>query len=201
MENGNCWYGWIGKNRDRFLRAPQNCFPMLVCDSCWHYWIFIDSALRALILYQFPSCIREWERVEASYFFYSTIFLLHFGADARLPKFPISRRSNAPSNKIQRGIINYCLAPSGAHTHTYTKTQRETSRSRIIRVNCCKHVHCRPPVRSQSARLILSVILIIICQLVQKIACLPEATEDDVVEQANRRHALEMEMRETQRHY
>lgn len=98
------------------------------------------------------------------------------------PNFPFPRRSNAPySNKIQRGIINYCLAPSSARPHiVHTKTQRETSRSRIIRVNCCKHVHCRPPLTDATTtarsrlRLILSAILIIICQLVQKIACLPE---------------------------
>lgn len=112
-----------------------------------------------------------------------------------MPKFPISRRSNAPSNKIQRGIINYCLAPSGWLAHTHTQKHREKHKpllaaasaavavacySRIIRVNCCKHVHCRGPPRaahgSQPARLILSAILIIICQLVQKIACLTEGT-------------------------
>lgn len=37
------------------LESSLNWFPMLVCDSCWHYWIFIDllSPRRVLIWYQF----------------------------------------------------------------------------------------------------------------------------------------------------
>lgn len=114
-------------------------------------------------------------------------FFLLLHPNARLPKFPISRRSNAPSNKIQRGIINYCLAASKRRTAAAAATaaaqkhrekQAARASSGLIVVNMFI-VGGAPAPRQPEPRLILSAILIIICQLVQKIACLPEAAEDD----------------------
>lgn len=120
--------------------------------------------------------------------FFCVLFLVV--ADARLPKFPISLAIKRPVPPLIRFSVELLITVwlGAAHGRTsyiryriYTQKHREKqaaarASSGLIVVNMfivgARLLHQFAPVFSP--RLILSAILIIICQLVQKIACLPE---------------------------
>lgn len=131
------------------------------------------------------------------FFFYNTLCLVVVvTADARLPKFPISPAIKRPVYSLIRFSAELLItvwlgAAHGRTSHIQKHREKQAARasSGLIVVNmfivgprllmltvawCWCWCARRPSSSSSSLRLILSVILIIICQLVQKIACLPE---------------------------